>query len=75
MVNNCNSPSTHSTHSNHSTPSTAAAEKPGALQDLESQTPVDSTALVPAFQQSGEDEKPKDPNLVSTRLAIPPPHT
>ncbi|MCJ1378598.1 hypothetical protein MMC17_001697 [Xylographa soralifera] len=39
------------------------AEKPSALQDIESQTPVTSIDRVPAFQDSEKDGKPEDPSL------------
>ncbi|CAD6592757.1 MAG: hypothetical protein ASARMPRED_006702 [Alectoria sarmentosa] len=41
------------------------AEEPGPPQDLEGQTPGNSTDRVHAFQQPSQDEKPKNPNLVT----------
>ena len=45
------------------------AEEPGPPQDLEGQTPGNSTDRVHAFQQPSQDEKPKNPNLVRTHPA------
>lgn len=44
---------------------TALSEKTDSPQDLEGQTPVNSTDRVNVVRQNERDEEPKDPNLVS----------
>ena len=43
-----------------------ANKEPGPPQDLEGQTPASSTDHVDAFEQSSQDEKLKNPDLVRT---------